>query len=203
MKKSTMIIATGCLVLAAGIGTSAILFAPKPLQPVVTSSGTALVGGPFEVVNQDGKRVSDKDFLGKYTIYYFGYTFCPDICPAELQVMSAALAEVPGSAEKFNLAFVTIDPARDRVSVMKEYVSHFWPGTIGLTGSEEDIRKMASAFRVYYSKVADKDADTERYLMDHSSIAYLMDPDGKFVKHFPYGTSVDEISKTLAEVARN
>jgi protein SCO1/2 len=203
MKKSTLLFATACLVLAAGIGASAIMFAPEQLQPAVISSGTALVGGPFEATNQDGKRVSEKDFLGKNTIYYFGYTYCPDICPAELQVISAALSEVPDAAQNFNLVFVTVDPDRDTPAVMKEYVSHFWPGTTGLTGSGEDLRRMASAFRVYYGKVPDKDASPDNYLMDHSSIAYLMGPDGAFVKHFAYGTSAEEISKTLVAAASN
>ena len=152
MKRSTAILAISCLLLATGIGASALLFAPDTSKTNVVSSGTALVGGPFEATNQDGKRVSDKDFLGKHTLFYFGFTFCPDICPAELQVMSAALSEIEGAEDKFNLAFVTIDPARDTPEIMKQYVAHFWPGTIGLTGSAEDIRKIAAAYRVYYTK---------------------------------------------------
>lgn len=155
------------------------------------------------MTDHNGKRVSEKDFLGKYTIYYFGYTFCPDVCPAELQIMSAALNEIEGAQDKFNLAFVTIDPQRDTVEVMKEYVANFWPGTIGLTGSAEEIRKMAGAYRVYYAKAPGKDADTDSYLMDHSSIAYLMAPDGKFIRHFPYGTSAQDVAKALQEAANS
>ena len=169
------------------------------LSPQVTSSGTALVGGAFDVTNHLGQPVSDKDFLGKHTLYYFGYTFCPDICPAELQVLSAALLDVEQAKDRFNLVFVTIDPKRDTPEIMKDYVSNFWPGTIGLTGSDADIRKIASAFRVYYNKVDNGDAASDQYLMDHSSITYLMGPDGKFVRHFAYGTSVADISKALTE----
>ncbi len=197
MKRSTAILALSCLLLATGIGASALLFAPDNSNTNVVSSGTALVGGPFDATNQDGKRISDKEFLGKHTLFYFGYTFCPDICPAELQVISAALGEIEGAQEKFNLAFVTIDPARDTPEIMKQYVAHFWPGTIGLTGSEEDIRKIASAYRVYYSKAEGESGDQDSYLMDHSSIIYLMGPDGKFVRHFPFGTSADDIRKAL------
>ena len=197
MKRSTAIIAISSLLLATGIGASALLFVPDRSKPNVVSSGTALVGGPFEATNQDGKRVSDKDFLGKHTLYYFGYTFCPDVCPAELQVISAALGDIEGASEKFNLAFVTIDPVRDTPEIMKQYVAHFWPGTIGLTGSAEDIRKIASVYRVYYSKPDGENADKDSYLMDHSSIIYLMGPDGKFVRHFPFGTSADDIKKAL------
>ncbi len=200
MKRSTAILAICCLLLATGIGASALLFAPDRSNTDVVSTGTALVGGPFEATNQDGKRVSDKDFLGKHTLFYFGYTFCPDICPAELQVISAALSGIEKAGEKFNLAFVTVDPARDTPEIMKQYVAHFWPGTVGLTGSADDIKKIASAYRVYYSRPDGQDADQDSYLMDHSSIIYLMGPDGKFVRHFPFGTSADDIRKALITV---
>lgn len=200
MKKSTAILAISCLLLATGIGASALLFAPDTSKTKVVSSGTALVGGPFEATNQDGKRVSEQDFLGKYTLFYFGYTFCPDICPAELQVISAALSDIEGAKDKFNLVFVTVDPVRDTPEIMKQYVAHFWPGTIGLSGSAEDIRKVAAAYRVYYTKAGGENADDDSYLMDHSSITYLMGPDGKFVRHFPFGTSADDIKKALADV---
>jgi len=203
MKRSTAIIAISCLLLATGIGASALLFVPDRSNTNVVSSGTALVGGPFEATNQDGKRINDKDFLGKHTLFYFGYTFCPDICPAELQVISAALSDIEGAREKFNLAFVTVDPARDTPEIMKQYVANFWPGTIGLSGSAEDIRKIASAYRVYYSKPDGENADQESYLMDHSSIIYLMGPDGKFVRHFPFGTSAGDIKKALIAATNN
>ena len=197
MKRSTAILAISCLLLATGIGATALLFAPDQSTRNIVSSGTALVCGPFEATKQDGKRVSDADFLGKPTLYYFGYTFCPDICPAELQVVSAALGDIEGAREKFNLVFVSIDPVRDTPDIMKQYVAHFWPGTIGLTGSAEDIRKIASAYRVYYSRPDSESGDQDSYLMDHSSIIYLMGPDGKFIRHFPFGTSADDIRKAL------
>ncbi len=203
MKKSTAIFAISCLLLATGIGASALLFAPDAPKTNVVSSGTALVGGAFEATNQDGKRVSEKDFRGKYTLFYFGYTFCPDVCPAELQVISAALSEIDGARDKFNLVFVTIDPARDTPEIMKDYVAHFWPGTVGLSGSADDIRKIASAYRVYYARPNEAEADKDSYLMDHSSIVYLMGPDGRFVRHFPYGTTVDDMRKALLEVINN
>ncbi len=203
MKKRTAILAISSLLLAIGIGGTAILFAPSAEQGVVRSSGTALVGGPFQMTNQDGKRVSEKDFLGKHTIYYFGYTFCPDVCPGELQVISAALTDIEGAADKFNLVFVTIDAERDTPAVMKEYVANFWPGTTGLTGSAEDVARIAKAFRVYFAKAAGPDTNTDSYLMDHSSIAYLMDQKGAFVQHFPYGTSADDIGKALKVATSN
>ncbi len=112
-------------------------------------------------------------------------------------MISAALSDIDGAEDKFNLVFVTIDPARDTPEIMKDYVANFWPGTIGLTGSAEDIRKIAASYRVYYARAGGENADKDGYLMDHSSIVYLMGPDGKFVRHFPYGTSADDIGKAL------
>jgi protein SCO1/2 len=197
MKRKTAILALSCLLLATMIGAAALLLRPTLEPGNVVSSGTALVGGPFEATAHTGERITDKAFLGKYTLYYFGYTYCPDVCPAELQIISAALAQIDDAQEKFNVAFVTVDPERDTAPVMKEYVANFWPGTVGITGSVEDIRKLASAFRVYYAKVEETNGQDDDYLMDHSSIIYLMGPDGKFVRHFPYGTSADELAEAL------
>ena len=139
--------------------------------------------------------MSDKDFLGGYTLVFFGYTFCPDVCPAGLQVMSAALDKLGPEADKIQPVFVTIDPERDTPDVMASYIGHFHPRLIGLTGSADDIAKAAKAYRVYYAKAKGEEGDDpEDYLMDHSSILYLMDPDGKFVKHFTYTTDVDKLA---------
>jgi len=198
MKKSSIILALSALLVALGALAASLLFVPDSRMGEIISSGEALVGGEFEATNQDGKRVSDKDFLGKHTLYYFGYTYCPDVCPAELQVISAALMQVPEAAEKFQVVFVTIDPQRDTPQVMKDYVANFWPGTVGLTGSAEDIRQIAGKFRVYYGKAGGKDGEgKDDYLMDHSSIVYLMGPDGKFIQHFAFGTAADDMAKAL------
>jgi cytochrome oxidase Cu insertion factor (SCO1/SenC/PrrC family) len=198
MKKSSIIIALAALLVALGALTASLIFMPGNRLGEVISSGEALVGGEFEATDQNGKRVTDKDFLGKYTLYYFGYTYCPDVCPAELQVISAALMQLPGAEEKFRVVFVSIDPERDTPQVMKDYVANFWPGTVGLTGSAEDIRKIAGKFRVYYGRAAGKEGvGKDDYLMDHSSIVYLMGPDGKFIRHFPFGTAADDMANEL------
>jgi cytochrome oxidase Cu insertion factor (SCO1/SenC/PrrC family) len=192
MKKSSLVLAACALLVALGALAASLIYTPSVRMGEVVSSGQALVGGEFEATDHNGKRVTNKDFEGKYALFYFGFTYCPDICPAELQVISAALNEIPDASEKIRVIFVSIDPARDTPEVMKDYVANFWPGTVGLTGSEEDIRNVAGKFRVYYSKVAqDGDSTGDDYLMDHSSFVYLMDPDGKFVRHFAYGTPVD------------
>jgi len=165
------------------------------------SSGTALIGGPFELTDHNGKRVTDKDFLGKYLLIFFGFTYCPDVCPSELQVMSAALDQLGPEADNIQPIFISIDPARDTPELMKEYVANFHPRLVGLTGSEDDIAKVAAVYRVYYAKPKGKENDPD-YLMDHSSILYFMGPDGKFLKHFTYGTEIKALVTGLREATR-
>jgi cytochrome oxidase Cu insertion factor (SCO1/SenC/PrrC family) len=161
------------------------------------SSGTALVGGPFTLTDQTGRKVTDKDFLGKYMLVFFGYTYCPDICPTELQVMSAALDSLGPKADVIQPVFVTVDPQRDTPEVLKQYVGNFHPRLVGLTGTPEDIASAAKTYRVFFNKVENSGADT--YLMDHSTIMYLMDPQGRFLKHFTYTTDAAALAKALAE----
>ena len=160
--------------------------------------GKPLIGGPFQLTDHTGKRVTEKDFFGKHTLVFFGYTYCPDVCPAELQVMTAALEQLGDKAEKVTPVFVTIDPKRDTVEQMASYVSHFHKRLVGLTGSHEEIRAAAKAYRVYYAKAKD-DGSSAEYLMDHSSIVYLMGPDGNYVAHFSYGTGPDKMAEGIAK----
>lgn len=193
--RRSLIFAAGTLVVALIIGSAALfLGSDGRLGPIAT--GKALVGGPFELTNQDGKRVKSTDFAGKYMLMVFGYTYCPDICPSELQVVSAALDEMGSAAERIQPVFVTVDPTRDTAQVMKDYVANFHPGFVGLTGSEEDIASVAKAYRVYYRKVEQTDPSIP-YLMDHTTLVYLMGPDGEYVTHFAYGTNVASLVEGL------
>jgi protein SCO1/2 len=193
--RRSLTFAVGTLVVALIIGGAALIFGTSGrLGPIAT--GKALVGGPFELTNQDGKRVKSSDFAGKYMLVVFGYTYCPDICPSELQVVSAALDELGPAAERIQPVFVTVDPARDTPEVMKEYVANFHPGFSGLTGSKEDIAAIAKAYRVYYRPVEQTDASIP-YLMDHTTLVYLMGPDGEYVTHFAYGTNVASLAEGL------
>jgi protein SCO1/2 len=168
---------------------------PGPKQ---ISTGKALIGGPFTLTEHTGRRVTEEDFKGRFTLIYFGYTFCPDVCPAELQVMSAALDQLGKKGEKVTPVFVTIDPERDTVEQMKSYVSNFHKRLVGLTGSLKEIRAATKVYRIYYKKVADDSSSTD-YLMDHSSIVYLMSPEGEYLAHFAYGTGVDKMAKGIAK----
>ncbi|NJM33934.1 MAG: SCO family protein [Rhodomicrobium sp.] len=163
----------------------------------VVHTGKALIGGPFSLADQSGKRVTDEQFRGKYMLVFFGYTYCPDICPAELQVMSAAMEKLGAKADRVAPIFITIDPERDDVATMSGYVSNFDKRFVGLTGTAEEIKAAASAYRVYYAK-ADGGAP-DAYLMDHSTFVYLMDPKGEYVTHFGYGMTADQLADGIAK----
>lgn len=156
------------------------------------SAGKAAIGGPFELTNHHGKRVTDKDFMGKWTLMYFGFTHCPDICPEELQKLVAAVDKIK---EKSGIetvpVFISVDPERDTVEQVAEYVKEFHPKLIGLTGSPDEIKSVARAYRVYYMKTAEEDSD---YLVDHSIVIYLMAPDMGFVKFFGKNNDVDSLA---------
>jgi len=191
--RRTAILAAAVLALAATLGGAALLW--RGGGPAMV--GEALIGGPFAMTDQDGKRVTEKDFLGRYMLVFFGFTYCPDICPTELQVMTAALDRLGGKGERIQPVFVSIDPERDTPENVKAYVANFGPRLVGLTGSAEDVAAMAKAYRVYYQKV--KGASPADYTMDHSAIIYLMAPDGKFRKHFPYTTDAKALAEGLLD----
>jgi protein SCO1/2 len=195
--RSKFIFALSVLSIALVTAMGTLWFSLGPRNPV-TSSGTALIGGPFELTDHNGQRVTERDFLGKYMLIFFGFTYCPDVCPSELQVMSAALDELGSEADRVRPILITIDPERDTPDVMKQYVSNFHSSLIGLTGSPDDIRKVASAYRVYYARQPGKENDPD-YTMDHSTILYLMGPDGKFLQHFTYGTDAKALALKLRD----
>ena len=159
-------------------------------------SGAPAIGGPFTLTDQNGKRVTDQELRGKPTIIYFGYAYCPDVCPTSLLLMQTAVDQLgPQAAAKVNQVFITIDPERDTQAVLKEYVAQFGPTMIGLSGTAEQTAAAAKAFRVYYQKVPSKDGAP--YLMDHSSIFYVMDRDLRFVKHFTHQSKAEDIAAAL------
>jgi cytochrome oxidase Cu insertion factor (SCO1/SenC/PrrC family) len=184
---------------AGGLGALGLyaLLAPQGGGNPQVVSGKALIGGPFTLTDHTGKRVTNKDFEGKFMLVYFGYTYCPDVCPAELQVMSAAIDQLGEKGKKVTPVVVSIDPERDTVAQLNTYVANFHPRLVGLTGTPEEVRAAAKAFRVYYAKAKSESASD--YLMDHSSIVYLMSPKGEYLAHFPYGTDVDKMAEGIAK----
>lgn len=170
---------------------------PQNAVPQTAVSGKPLVGGPFTLTDHTGKRVSDKDFLGRYMLVFFGFTHCPDICPSGLQVMTAALDKVGAKAADVTPVFVTLDSARDTPEKLAEYLKSFHPRLVGLTGSAEEVAAAAKSYRVYYQKVSDEKTP-ENYTYDHSAMFYLMGKDGVFIAPIPHTTDVDELARGLS-----
>jgi protein SCO1/2 len=190
--------------LAAGV-MSAVLLVTLPGQPGAEKSettGKALIGGPFSLLDASGKRVTDKDFAGKPMLVYFGFTNCPDVCPAGLQVIAAALDRMGDKAKDVTPVFITVDPERDTPELLGKYVKSFHPGIVALSGTPEDIAAVTKAYRVYAKKVPDEERPGQ-YNVDHSSFMYLMNGRGEFVTHFPHSVDAaklaDQLSKAVQE----
>jgi protein SCO1/2 len=194
MRRSLLIVILGGFLLGALVALA--LIVNGPAGPRVQTSGTALIGGPFTLTDQTGKTVTDRDFAGRYKLVFFGFTHCPDICPAELQVMQAALDALGDKADKVVPIFISLDPERDTPQVMGDYVKNFGPRFVGLTGSPESVAAAAKAYRVVYAKVDDK-ASANGYSVDHSALVYLMSPKGEYLTHFAYGTSAATMAETI------
>jgi len=162
----------------------------------VVSTGRADIGGPFQLTDQSGKRVTDKDFRGRYMLIYFGYSFCPDVCPTTLAVMAQALEKVGDRSRRVAPILITIDPERDTPKVLEDYVKAFGPTFVGLTGNAAEIKEVEKKYRVYAVK---KPLEGGNYGMDHSSVIYLMGPDGKLVSFYDEAISPDDLAKELKQ----
>ncbi len=152
------------------------------------------IGGPFALVDQTGARRTDADFRGKILLVYFGFTYCPDVCPTDLQEIAGALDRLGPDADAVQPLFITVDPERDTPAHLKDYVALFHPRLVGLTGSAAAIQDAARAYRAYYAKVSLEKAD---YTVDHSAFIYLMGRNGDYLGFFPPGTSAELMVGTL------
>ncbi|HEX8655733.1 MAG TPA: SCO family protein [Allosphingosinicella sp.] len=173
---------TLCFALLASLGLAACRQEPPPLDG-------ARMGGPFALTDQNGRRVSSGQLAGKYRIVYFGYTFCPDVCPVDLQLITAALRQFeqsdPARAARVQPVFITTDPARDTPEVLRRFASAFHPRLIALTGSPEEIGRVARAHGVYYD-ARDPQPGSRDYLVDHNRIAVLYGPEGQPIVILPH-----------------
>ncbi|GAA5929782.1 hypothetical protein JCM10213_002783 [Rhodosporidiobolus nylandii] len=166
----------------------------KRMENAEARVGRPNIGGPFVLTDQDGKEFSDKDLLGKWSMVYFGFTNCPDICPEELDKMTLVVDSISKSHSTDILpVFITCDPARDDVKAVKTYVKDFHPSLVGLTGTYDDIKKTCKAYRVYFSTPPTAKPGDD-YLVDHSIFFYLMDPRGKFVDAFGRSMGAQDVS---------
>src|SRR6516165_3416103 len=164
------------------------------------AAGTLLasaIGGPFRLVDQDGKTVTDADLKGKWSLVYFGYTHCPDACPTALNDIAVALDELGAKRAEVRPVFITVDPERDTPAVLKSYVTAFDAPILALTGTAEEVAQAAKGYRVYYAKHPEADGD---YSMDHSSVIYVMDPEGRFTASFTHQSTPEEIAERLKKL---
>lgn len=150
------------------------------------------IGGAYTLINQNGETITDQTYAGSYKLIYFGFTYCPAICPTELAKMTQALGQMGTAARAIQPIFITIDPARDTQAVLKDYVSLFGDRLTGLTGTDEQIAQAARAYKVYYAKVEDEAAS--EYTMDHSSYIYFMSPDDRLLHIFRIEDTADQMA---------
>jgi protein SCO1/2 len=153
------------------------------------------IGGSFRLTDHQGRMRSDDEFRGKLMLLYFGYTSCPDICPTDMQQIAGALTQLGAAADEVAPLFITVDPQRDTVALLARYVPAFHPRMIGLTGSEAEIGKVASAWKVYHRKV--KPAKGTFYTVDHSAFIYLVGRDGRYLGFLPPGSGAERIAGAL------
>jgi protein SCO1/2 len=158
------------------------------------------LGGPFTLTDQNGAKRSDGEFRGKYMLVFFGYTFCPDVCPTTLAVMAAALDKMGSGADRIVPVFISVDPARDTPEVLNAYLSAFGPRFVGLTGTEEEIAGVTKAYRVYVQ--AHKEQG-ENYAVDHSGVIYLMDRSGAFLTNYSLDAAPDKLAAELTKQTIN
>jgi protein SCO1/2 len=156
--------------------------------------GPSAIGGPFKLIDQNGKPITDEDMKGKPFLVFFGYTHCPDVCPTTLFEISEMMHALGSDAGRTSALFITVDPARDTPAVMKDYLSSFDPHLRGATGDAKAIESVEKAYRVYAKKVPTKDGD---YSMDHTALVYLMDKQGRFVAPFSLRRKPEEAAADL------
>jgi protein SCO1/2 len=192
------------LVLGAGgvvLGLALVGFGAYEATRVGSSPGGLAgggIGGPFRLEDGDGRVVTEATFRGSYVLLYFGYTFCPDVCPTTLTAVADALDRLGSRADLIKPVFITVDPKRDTQAVVKQYAAAFSPRLIGLTGTPEEIAAVTKEFGVYYAAHAPKPGTTD-YTVDHTSLLYLLDRDGKFIAPIPADASGEQIAAALGK----
>ena len=177
---------------AAALVLALLLAGPAPAR-------AADIGGPFTLTDHHGNAVTEASYPGKYLLVFFGYTYCPDVCPTELLVLGQTLDFLGEDAARIQALFISVDPERDTPAALAEYMPNFHPALIGLTGTPEQVAKAAKAYRVFFRK-SPKAAEGEAYLVDHTSLVYLLDPEGEFVSHFVFGQGGETVARTIAKV---
>jgi len=189
-------VAAALVGVAIGLGLTYLWTSPEQVVRVVGGSGDAQIGGPFDLVDHTGTARRDTDYRGKLMLVFFGYTFCPDACPLSLQHTSETMDLLGPAADGVQPLFISVDPERDTQAVLRSYMEHFSPRLVGLTGTPERLAAAARAYRVYYRVAGDPKSDPN-YLIDHSTIVYLMGKDGRYLTHFTHETPPEKMAETI------
>lgn len=195
MRRSHLLLVLSAFVAGLTIFLGVFFYATGQLGSGRSSSPSpSAIGGPFKLIDQDGRTVTEQDIKGKPTLIFFGYTHCPDVCPSTLFEVSEILRSLGSDANRVGAYFVTVDPERDTVAVMKDYLASFDPRLRGLTGDRQAVEGVEKAYRVYAKKVPTEKGD---YTMDHSAIVYLMDKQSRFVAPFSLKRKPEEAAADL------
>ncbi len=188
------------VILAAAIFFSAVtagtlwILGNHAAEPKTQTYGEAQIGGPFSLIDQNGERRSEADFRGRYMLIFFGFTNCPDVCPTTLAMLSETFKELGPKADEVVPIFISIDPERDTPAILKSYLASFGPRFVGLSGTPAEVAKVADAYKVYYQKIP---LEGGGYTMNHSSVIYLMDKNGKFAAHYTLEIGPDALAADL------
>ncbi len=201
-RRSILVFAGACIAIAAAlVVVTLVVVSRQPAAPTsleVSSTGQPQVGGPFQLVNQDGQPVDQTLLNGKWTLVFFGFTWCPDYCPTTLTMLEATKARLGDKAKDLQIVFISVDPERDTPQAMKDYLSSdgFPEGVIGLTGTPQQVKAAADAYRALYSKVG----EGEGYTMNHGLTIYLMGPDGRFRAPLGHGLGPERAAQVIERV---
>ena len=195
-------VAVGIALIVIGIMTVNLVRQKEIQVKTIKTTGTAQIGGSFELINHDGQIVTDEDFHGKHLLMFFGFTNCPDVCPMSMNEISQTLKLLKSKSDRIQAVFVSVDPERDTPKSLSNFIGAFDKRITGLTGTIQQIKEITNAYRVYFQKVVTKNKRVQpetgiNYQVDHSAITYLMSPSGDFIRHFPYGTNSDEMAKDI------
>lgn len=161
-------------------------------------SGEAAVGGPFTLTDQNGNRKSLDDFRGKIVLLYFGYTFCPDVCPTDMSAIGRLMTLLGADGDKLQPVFITLDPERDTQAVLRKYAAAFHPRFVALRGTEDEVRRVATAYKIYFEKVTPPGSSS--YAIDHMAFIFLLDRKGKYIAFFPPGTTVERMATMVRDL---
>lgn len=200
MKQFRLVVILCCIAAAIGLGILVYVKGPMPEAPATASDGALKIGGDFQLIDQGGKPVDQRLLKGKWSAVFFGFTYCPDVCPTTLQTLGAAVDQLGPKAKDLQIIFISVDPERDTAPKLKTYLGSpgFPKGIIGLTGTQDQVKAAAKAYRAYF----EKDGTGETYLVNHTSLIYLMNPEGQFSRVLAYGLTPDENARQILDAMK-